>query len=220
MATIKDILGKVVKGEDLSDSEKTMIEKWEEPDVETIANARAANIRRDLEKKLQERDNLIAKKDEEIEGLKTGDLSELDKTKRELEKLTKASATLGDQLVQEKNKRVELERDHKIDSIVSQMRFIDGYNPEDARIILSHKLRDIDLEKDEDVKAKVTEFQTANKGVIVAAAGGGTGVRPTGGNVTTPGKYTREQIKNMTPAEFDKNASALWDAEKDGRIVT
>ena len=227
----EEITGKVSRGEDLTDAEKKVMGDYKEQDVEALVNARSADNRRKLEarleekdKSLSEKDKLLIQKEEEIENLKTSDLSELDKMKKDYEKLTEAHKAKIEELGQAKKSNEQLQRGHKIDAIVAKMKFIDGYSPEDARIILAHKLSDVDLGDESEVSTKVTEFQTANKGVLVANTGGGAGSHSDGdrnvnaGNTDTQ-SFTREQIRSMTPEEQEKNEKAIWQAEKEGKIT-
>ena len=220
MATnFEEITGKVSRGEELSDAEKKIMGEYKPVDVDAIANARAKSARQDAEKKLTEAQARISDLETKMEEMQNSDLSELDKMKKEFEKLTGLQTTTTDQLDQERKKTEQLLKDHKIDGIVAGMKFIEGYSPEDARIILAQRLSGVDLENKEAVAAKVVEFQTANKGVLVADTGGGAGSNAGGGTVNSGGKtFTREQITNMKPAEFLESKDEIWQAQNEGKI--
>ncbi len=218
---IKDVLAKLGKHEDLTDEEKTFLADYVEPDVDKVANSRAAEARRDAEEKhnlTKEELEKLQKKLEEIDNSKLSDSEKVKKQIEELDKQLAAEIVKGEAL---EKKNTGLSRDHKIEKIMRTLRFVSGFDPESGKTLIANRLKDVDLDDKDAVAKVIEEFKAGNAALIAVDTDGGTGSDHTGDDgPTTKQTYTPAQIASMSPEDYQKHKVALKAAEAAGEIKT
>ena len=181
---LKDILAKVLKGEALTEEEKTFLAA-QDPDKNTNDAAAAARrkaeeerdrIKTDLETKLAE---LTAKLAEGDGKGKT----ELQKAMAELEKLQKQVGEVTKSLEGERSEKSKLIRAQKIEELAraSGIRFIDAVDSKIMTRALAAQFDELAVEDLADVakvKPILDTFRQLNKGVLLDASGNGSGTPP------------------------------------------
>jgi hypothetical protein len=195
--TIKDILAKVTKGEQLTDEEKAVVAGF---DPDGLAAAARKKAEADAAKALADAQAFRAQLDEA-----QAKLSEAEgKGKTDLEKLTAQVATLTQQVTAARGEKAKLVRQQKLDDVIrgSGLQFVpdvDGGIMRGALVKEFDGLTDEDLADAEKVKPIVGTFRARNKAVILDTTGHGAG-----GPAHKPGGTPEDRMKaieSMTPVE-------------------
>ena len=132
-----------------------------------LKDAKAAQARiLEEKKKLAEKTSEL---ETTIEDLKSGGLSEVEKTQKELDKIVKIKEKLESELNEVKAKSATTERNYKLDKISSKIKFVDSI-PEDMRVYaIQNAFKDVENLDDEDsVKNVITEFTESHKGILAS----------------------------------------------------
>ena len=178
--SVKDILTKLkdVDGidEDILKELKELDKPKEDKGLEKeLKEAKAAQARI-LEEKKKAAEK-AAELEAQIEDLKSGGLSEVEKAQKELEKAQKAKEKLEADLAGLKADSEKRERNYKLDKISSKIKFLDTV-PEDMRnYAVSNAFKDVeDLDDNDAVNDIIEGFKESHKGVLAtesAARGSG-----------------------------------------------
>ena len=226
---IKELLAKVLKGETLTDEEKTFVTGYD-PDKEK--NSTAAAARKSAEAKLREKEAELQRLNADIETLRAeaeekanANKPEIEKLSKELEKLKKGLADKDAALQKLDSEKRQMIRSSKIGKVLSGLKFVDGLDSDIPRLALEKALAEIkdeDLDAEDLVKPILEKFKASNKAILADTSGHGTGNPPkdgTGGAAgTAKTTFTRAEIKNMTSDEYAKNRDAIGTAAKNGQI--
>jgi len=213
--SIEEVLSKISKVEGISAEDiealKGLAKKPDESDKEReIKEAKATASRILAEKKaLQEK---ITGYEEQLEQIKSGGLSEQEKLKKELEKLSKVKETMEKELNETKANHLKVQRDYKLEKIGGKVKFLDTIPEELRKYSISSAFKDVeDLEDEKEVEKVLGTFTDAYKGIIASdSAARGTGDKQTN-VVVAHGK----DISKMSP---DERAADLREKRKAGRI--
>ena len=194
---MKDILQKLLKGEKLTDEERTKVEAF---DLEKLQNEAAAAARRKAEGErdaaktaLEELKAKVAEKEAEDKKKGEANLTETQKLMKRIETLEKAKA---DAEAQSK----ALQRTQAIEAIRTKagVKFVDGIDPEITRGAFAKIFDGMDnLDDEEAVKEKVAAFVAANKGLVADESGHGTGGHVTPGKAAARNPWKKDTF-NLT----------------------
>jgi len=173
---IKDILKKLegVDGIEASDIEE--LKALDKPsDDKSLKDAKATAARiLEEKKKLQEK---AAELEAELEAVKSGGLSEVEKAQKELEKFKKASEKTEAELAQVKAELAGKSRAFKLEKIGSKLSFVDTVPSDMREYAISNAFKDIeDLDDEATVEKVLGDFRETHKGVLAsetAARGSG-----------------------------------------------
>ena len=197
---VKDILGKVAKGEALTDDEKAFVASY---DPEQATNAAAAAARKKAEAEADK-----ARKDLEALTVRLTDAETrlqdaAGKGKTDLEKLTQQVGTLTQQVQAAQAEKAKLIRQQKLDDVIRKtgvafVKEVDGGIMRQALINEFGNLTDEDLADDAKTKPVLETFKARNKAVIVAE-GYGSGGTPHTPKVSTG--LSGKPVDQMSPAE-------------------
>ena len=170
-----------------------------------LQEAKATNARI-----LEEKKKAAARVDEltaEIEELKAGGLSDLEKIQRDLEKERKAREAAEAKAAESEKEKSSLARTHALTAIGRKVKFLDAVPAEMAARELAIAFKDVEDLADEDTVAAVLEsFKESHKGLILAegtaqgaGTGAGSGDGTGGGGPKSPEKQTdAERLKHLT----------------------
>lgn len=182
---IKEILAKVNKGETLTDEEKTFLAGY---DPDKIVNSTAAAARKSAEAKLKDKELELQKVQSDIEALRAeseekanANKPELEKLQRELAKMTKSLADKEAAFVKLTSEKQQMIRGGKINRILSGIKFVDGLDPDIARLGIEKSLAEVnddDLDSEDLVKPIMEKFKSANKAILADTSGHGAGNPP------------------------------------------
>jgi len=130
-----------------------------------IAKAAQARILEE-KKKIQDK---YAELETQLDDIKSADLSEVDKSKKEIDKLTKAKIKLESDLVEVAKLSDANQREYKLDKIGNGLKFLDSV-PEDMR---DYAIREAfkgveDLSNQDEVTTVLDAFVESHKGVLAA----------------------------------------------------
>lgn len=203
---IKEVLGKVVKAEALTDEEKALLAGYD-PDKEL--NSTAAAARKTAEGRLKAKEAELAKLQSEIDALKAEAEEKANANKPELERLqqelAKAKKTLVDKeaaFIKLESEKKQMIRDGKVGKIIANLHFVDGLDPEIPKIGIQRLLaglKDEELDSEDLVKPLVDKFVASNKAILADTSGSGAGSPPKD-NASGTNAQTKT-VDKMTPAE-------------------
>ena len=173
---IKDILKKLegVDGIEASDIEE--LKALDKPsDDKSLKDAKATSARiLEEKKKLQEK---AAELEAELEAVKSGGLSEVEKAQKELEKFKKASEKSEAELAQVKVELASKSRAYQLEKIGSKIAFVDTVPSDMREYAISNAFKDVeDLDDEATVDKVLGDFRETHKGVLAsetAARGSG-----------------------------------------------
>lgn len=193
---IEELKGIIEKKGNGSESDKAIKE----------AKATAARILEE-KKKLQEK---VAEHEAELEALKTGGLSEMEKVTKELERMLKSKEKLEAELNETKAKSVQTERNYMLEKISGKVKFLDTI-PEALRsYAINSAFKDVqDLSQEDAVEKTLSAFKDSNKGILASdvdvRGSGSNGQQPISGK-TSPEKMTDdERAKHIRSVVREKN---------------
>ena len=196
--TIKEILAKVARGEELSDDEKTFIETYEEPNLEAVANAKGKKERLKKEAKIAELQEMLAEKEAEIEDA-SSTASEAEKLQKQFEKLNQKFEAAQTALEGEKSAHAQTMRSNALKSIdVPWMPNIAQKYRDD---VLSEAFDGIDTDDlmDADVvKPIIANIMESQKSFISASTVSGAGTGAKEGASVSKGTITLDNVTQLT----------------------
>jgi hypothetical protein len=209
---IKDVLAKIAKGEELSEAEKTFIESYEEPDLDAAANARSKKERLKHEAKREELDAKILELEAEAEEAKAGG-SELEKMQAMVDKLTAKNEQATQLLDAEKSARAESTRSNALGKVA--IPWMDGVNDSYRQTVLTSAFEGIDTDdlSDATVTSAIVEKIVAdNASFINSGKSGGAGTGGEKGGAADAGKFTAENVGQLSGQELLDNLEAAYAA--------
>lgn len=207
--SIKEILKKIEGVEGIEESDIEELKGLDKPKTETkdkdkvekdLKEAKAAQARILEEKKaLQAK---TAELESQIEDLKSGGLSEVEKTQKELDKSKKAQEKMEAEMADLKKTSAAKERAYKIDRISSQLSFIDTV-PSDMRdFAVTSAFKEVEDLDDTDAVTKILdEFKESHKGVLAS-------------NTTARGSGSTGSSKDVNVSKNTKDAEKMSDTER------
>ena len=182
---LKDILGKLAKGEELTAEEKAFLTEY---DPEKVTNDAAAAARRDAEKKLADAQTALdalkkqaedlQKEKDEAEKKKQAGMTEAQKREQAFLDLTKKVESLEAEAAKAKAEAAKLTRRNAIREAakIAGISIAPGTVSENLFFgMLETHLADTDVADAELLTAKLDAFKTENKGIIAAPGTAGTG---------------------------------------------
>lgn len=202
---ITEILKKVAKGEELTEAEKKFAEEWKDDKIPKDRLDAEIEKRKEAERKLEEQQAKVTELTERVETLEGGNLSEVEKVKKEAEKLQKQ---LSEQL-----KKATEERDRANSELAASLR-----KTAIGEIAAKHKFTNADyldyLLKGKEVKIDDEAAVSAFMGELVknspelfqsdARSGGGTGAG-TGDAISAKQARIEELMKKETLTTAESN---------------
>lgn len=225
---IKNIIEKVLKGETLTDEEKTELRDYNpQKDLDNAAAAVKARYEKRLNETKAEADSLKAKIQEletDAEEKAKGGKTELEQLQAKLSKIEKQAADRDAQVKALEDEKAQIMRSNKVAKIMAGVKFIDGLNPDIGKLALEtslKELKDDELDDELSLKPVLDKFREENKAILADTTGGGSGnpgKSPTSGGGSPSVTFTRSQIKAMSPEDYEKNRDNIWKAEQAGQI--
>lgn len=202
---ITDITAKLLKGDQLTEDEKTFLASYD-PDKATNEAAAAARRKAeaDAKKLADELEALKAEKSKaaaDAEAERQKGMTEAQKLAAQIAQLTKSVEDISKAKAESDRQTAALARKQKIAQIRegAKIAFVDGVDPELAGGAFAAAFDGLDTLDDADaVKQRLTAFQRKNKALIFDASGHGAGQdgRP------APAKgLNGKAVDQMTPAE-------------------
>lgn len=168
---MKDIIAKLLQGQELSQEERAKLEGFD-PDSMAASARKKGEAERD---EWKAKYDALAKESEEArakqEALGKGKQTELQQLQERLAKLEQAKA-------EAEAEASKLRRSQRIEDILkaSGIKFIDNVDPEFLRGAFARTFDEVDdLTDDTRVKELVGSFRAANKGLVLDTTGSGTG---------------------------------------------
>jgi multidrug efflux pump subunit AcrA (membrane-fusion protein) len=199
--TIKDILAKAAKGEQLTEDERAVLAGYD-PDgaVNSAAAAARKKAEADAAKAAQDAADLKAKLDEALAKLADFD----GKGKSEMQKLADQVASLTKQVADANAEKAKLVRQQKLDDVIraSGLQFVkevDGSIMRGALVKEFEGLPDDALADAEKVTPIINTFRARNRAVILDTSGHGAGNPPHDPGAGAADRAKR--IEDMSPAE-------------------
>ena len=186
---IEDILKKIAKGEELTDEEKKFAEGWKDDKIPKDRLDSEIEKRKEAERKLEEQQAKLTELTEKVESLETGNLSEVEKVKKEAEKLQKQLSEQLKKATEERDKaQGELAaslRKTAVGDIAAKHKFSDA-----AYLDFLLKGKEVKLDDENAVNAFMGELVKSSPQLFASDVkpGGGTGA---GGGTDIDGKKTR-----------------------------
>lgn len=200
---IKDILKKLegVDGIEASDIEE--LKALDKPSDEKSLKDAKATAARILEekKKLQEK---AAELEAELEAVKSGGLSEVEKAQKELDKFKKASEKTEAELAQVKAELAGKSRAYKLERIGSKLSFVDTVPSDMREYAVSNAFKDIeDLDDEAAIEKVLGDFRETHKGVLASE----TAARGSGsvGGMQSENRGQAKSPEKMTDSERQKH---------------
>ena len=210
--SIKDILAKAAKGEELSEDERAALASFDPTDVASgrvkDVQAKAAKEAAELSAKVEE---LQAKLDEKDSAT----LTETEKLKRDLARAQKAQEAAQAAADTAQKDAAKTARNYALESVLGGIQWVDDSARAAGRVLLERELAEVDLGD----KAAVTPIIDAAKQSVlsrlVAADGvNGTGIR---NNATGTAKKQEPEFRfepgmfnGMRPEEARLKMNELW----------
>jgi len=204
---IKEVLAKVTAEETLTEAEKEFLVEYNEPDIDGAVNARSKKERLKSDKKLSERDTLIAEMKEELELANEGG-SELEKMKRDMEKQAVKLAKLTSELETETTAHGSTKRNNALGRI--DIPWMNGISNKYKDTVLAEAFDGIDtddLSDDTMTSSVITKLVEENANFIDSGAKGGTGTKVT------------ENGKKLSGSKTVWTRAKIAEAAKDGTIT-
>lgn len=200
---IKDILKKLegVDGIEASDIEE--LKALDKPsDDKSLKDAKATAARiLEEKKKLQEK---AAELEAELEAVKSGGLSEVEKAQKELDKFKKASEKTEAELAQVKAELAGKSRAYKLERIGSKLSFVDTVPSDMREYAVSNAFKDIeDLDDEAAIEKVLGDFRETHKGVLASE----TAARGSGsvGGMQSENRGQAKSPEKMTDSERQKH---------------
>lgn len=214
---VKDLMQKMLKGEALNEEENAFLTQWNEPDVERIANTRAAAARRESEAKLLETQTAFDQMREEFELFKTGKNG----PQQEMENLKKENQKLLKKWEEEKVSHANTKRSNKLSQIRTRIPVIDGIAPSVVESLLGTYFGGVEnLEDEEAVQTVIAKLTEENKSLIRSASTAGTGDKPRTPSMSNQSGrvWSTSEISKLTPKEYAVNREEIMTAYKNGKV--
>lgn len=193
--TIKDIIAKVLKGETLTDEEKTFAGSYDpQKDIDTAAGS----ARRKAEADAKTAKDALTALQAEFDAYKAD--NDPAKGQTELAKLTKRMEKLEADKKAAEDRAAAMERTSRVRALAKEA----GINPAkgvDSKtidLLVDHIMKDVDLDDADAVKTAFDGFKTSNAGMIAAQGVGGAGVRGTPGCTFTGKNPFAKDTFNLT----------------------
>lgn len=210
--TIKDIIAKVLKGETLTDEEKTFAGSYDpQKDIDTAAGS----ARRKAEADAKTAKDALAALQAEFDAYKAD--NDPAKGQTELAKLTKRMEKLEADKKAAEDRAAAMERDSRVRALAKEA----GINPAkgvDSKtidLLVDHIMKDVDLDDADAVKTAFDGFKTSNAGLIAAQGVGGAGVKGTpGGSFSGPNPFSKEHFNLTKQVELKESDPAAYNALK------
>lgn len=193
---IKELIQKALKGETLTDEEKTTLSGFDPDSTAAAARKSEAEKRKQAEK---ERDELKAKIEEaqaEIDEAKNAGKSGAEKEKAQLEKTLKKLQDAEAKAAKSEAEFAEHRRNAKLDGLLNGLKFVDGFDRDLIRPAFAANFKDLDengLSDEGAVKPILEAFKSKSKAILADTSGHGGGSKDKGsGNPATsnPAKQT------------------------------
>ena len=226
---IKAILAKVAKGEALTDGEKAFLITYQVPDVDAVANQRAAAARKEAEKKLLDMQTKIDEMTGQLEEATAGKGTEVEKLTAQLVKVQKTVDGITKERDALKGDLAKQGRQHRIDGLLSGIKVVPGISQNVVRLAVENHLAGIeDLTNETEVTAAIAKFKDENKALLLAdggkggaGTGAGAGAGGASGQAAAGRQWKRSEIANMKndPKEWQKNRDDIIKASGEGRVV-
>ena len=205
--TIKDIIAKVLKGETLSDEEKTFAGSYDpQKDIDTAAGS----ARRKAEADAKTAKDALTALQAEFDAYKAD--NDPAKGQTELAKLTKRMEKLEADKKAAEDRAAAVERTSRVRALAKEA----GINPAkgvDSKtidLLVDHIMKDVDLDDADAVKTAFDGFKTSNAGLIAAQGVGGAGVRGTpGGTFTGKNPFAKDTFNLTEQLEMRRTNPAL-----------
>lgn len=195
---IKELIQKALKGETLTAEETTALEGFD-PQKQTDSAAaaarkeaeskvaKAAEEKAELEKKMQEYQQMLEEKD-------NAGKSELEKAQAQIAELSKNYKTMTESLEAERKQAQQMKRAQSINEIRRKagIQFADGLDHTMLQRHFENAFEGLDnLDDDTIIKTKIDTFKTMNSAAIVDNSGHGSGTQK-GANPTPTSKAPAE----------------------------
>jgi len=214
---IKEILGKVTAGEELSDDEKTFLEGYEEPNLDAVANAKGKKERLKLEAKIEQLTEQLSEKAAEVEDANAG-ASEMEKMQKQIEKLNLKFEQATTSLEGEKAAHMQTQRSNALKSI--DVPWMDNVSSKYRDSVMSEAFDGIDTDdlKDMDVVKPIINSIIEDQASFVkspAPSGAGTSVKETA-SISESGKITPDNVLELKGEALVNNLDAAWAAASKG----
>lgn len=213
----KAIQEKVLKGEELTDEEKSALQSFELPAPEAgtkqLDEAKAAQGRILEEKKtLQARNDELTKK---LADIQDADLTESEKLNKSLEASNARIEALTQELESAKTATNSMERTHAVDRIHSGIPWHrEVINADHSRALLDNALRDIDLSDETAVSNAMASFNETIKGLTSAKVNGGSGTKNGGSGGEDAPHYTASELSAIRKSgDWAKHSEKIREAE-------
>lgn len=204
--TIKEILAKVAKGEELADAEKAFLETYEEPNLEAAVNARGKKERLKLEAKVAELQATMEEKEAEIEDASSS-ATEVEKLQKAMEKLTAKVEVSQTALVAEQSAHGATQRSNALKSVAVPWLASVPVNYRDS--VLNGAFDGIDTEDlyDKDVTTPIIASIMESQASFITAStpsGAGTPVKEAA-SVASGDKITIDNVTQLTGQDLLDN---------------
>ncbi len=195
---LTEILKKVSDGKDLTDEEKDFLAQYD-PTKEKDGFVPKSRLDSEIakfkaqEKKTQELETNIATIQSQLDELSNKGLSEVEKNKKDMEKLQTQLADMTKKHDDANKKYSDMLFNNQVEQIAKKNNFTDS-----SYLSFLIKSKNIDIEKDDDVKNLVTELTTSSPNLFKSDAKSGSGGKPNNDGIESSKLRVDELLKKDT----------------------
>lgn len=179
---IKALLAKLLKGEALTDEEKSTLAAH---DPDTVAAAARKKAEAEAKAAADKAAEMEAKLTELQEKIDNAGKTEAEKAKVEQAKIAKKLADYEAKVETLAKEKAEIVRGHKLEKITGNLKFVDGVDKDLIGEVLKAKLGTLKDEELDDAKAVepvLKAFRESNKALLIDESGHGSGQKRDGSN--------------------------------------
>lgn len=199
--TLQEIHAKIIKGEALTDEEKTFVGSF---DLTKVTNDAASAARKKAELDAKNAQDALAKATADLAALQANADSGKTESQKQMEALTAKINALTEENNATKKRAAIVERAQTLRDIAKAngLELVKGTLSENNFFsILDKHVGELDLSNVEAVKASLATFKTENSGILCdPSSGSGSGVK--GKEVTASGQPLNELTPEQMKTEF------------------
>ena len=197
---INAVIGKLLKGESLTDAEKDFAEKF---DIEKVQNDKAAAARRDAVAKTLEAVSRIKELEAELKEAKEAAASKTQSSDATVRAIQKELAELKKKHEDTENRERALLRKNTIANRAAELGIVaaNGVRSELFSQMIEQAVGEVDVTNKDALDGVLNSFKTDNPALILAGGKGGSGIQ--GGNAGN-GHYTGSNPFSRKSFSLDK----------------
>lgn len=216
---IKEILKKVLNGEELTAEEKQSLTDYEAPDVDKAVASVVARERTKAEKAQAELQSKIDEMQEQLENIDIeSGKSELEKLSTKLEKLQIKMEKKDLEIKERDTNLLNYKKQSNLKDIKSKLDLVKGFDADYVDYYLNKATSDLDVDDIAEQQDSIIKSFNESHPQLVKAEGGGTGLTHKPSYTGTTGKWTKESIASLSPSDTLKHKDEIMQAMANGEV--